>query len=98
MKNALAALLGRRRRYRELEGLHEISQAFAAMTDIQETYGRLTSRLAELIGCEKCVISLYEPETREFVCQAPGYNVADELIQKFRYPADALKTAWNFRV
>jgi len=97
MNATLAGLLGRHRRYRELEGLHEISQAFAAMTDIQETYGRLTRRIAELIGAEKCVISLYDPVTHEMVCQAPGYNVADELIKKFRYPVDALKTAWNFR-
>src|SRR5215467_5097023 len=67
------------------------------MTDIRETYGRLTSRLAELVGCKKCVISLYEPETREFVCQWPGYNVADELLKKVRYPGDALRPAWNFR-
>ncbi len=86
-----------RRSYRELVGLHEISQAFAAMTDIRETYGRLTSRVAELVGCEKCVISLYDPDTREFVCQAPGYNVADELLKKFRYPSDDLRPAWNFR-
>jgi signal transduction histidine kinase len=100
----LVAALGRvrrllrpRRSYRELEGLEEISRAFEAMTDIRETYGRLTRRLAELVGCEKCVISLYEPETREFVCQWPGYNVADELLKKVRYPADALRPAWNFR-
>jgi sigma-B regulation protein RsbU (phosphoserine phosphatase) len=90
-------LLRPRRSYRELEGLHEVSQAFSHMTDIRETYGRLTRRLAELVGCEKCVISLYEPETREFVCQWPGYNVADELLKKVRYPADALRPAWNFR-
>ena len=90
-------LLRPRRSYRELEGLEEISRAFEAMTDIRETYGRLTSRLAELVGCEKCVISLYEPETREFVCQWPGYNVADELLKKVRYPGDALRPAWNFR-
>jgi signal transduction histidine kinase len=97
---ALAAtrcLLRPRRSYRELEGLEEVSRAFEAMTDIRETYGRLTRRLAELVGCEKCVISLYEPETREFVCQWPGYNVADELLKKVRYPADALRPAWNFR-
>jgi signal transduction histidine kinase len=100
----LTALLGRARRlvrprrsYRELEGLEEISRAFEAMTDIRETYGRLTRQLAELVGCEKCVISLYEPETREFVCQWPGHNVADELLKKVRYPADALRPAWNFR-
>jgi signal transduction histidine kinase len=90
-------LLRPRRSYRELEGLEEISRAFEAMTDMRETYGRLTRRLAELVGCEKCVISLYEPETREFVCQWPGYNVADELLKKVRYPGDALKPAWNFR-
>ncbi len=97
MLTALARLVRRRRRYRELEGLHEISRAFAAMTDIQETYGHLTRRIAELIGAEKCVISLYDPETREMVCQKPGYHVADELLHKFRYPVDALKPAWNFR-
>ena len=98
MTTILAGLLGRRRRrYRELEGLHEISQAFAAMTDIQETYGRLTRRIAELIGAEKCVLSLYDPEVRALVGQAPGYNVPDELIRNFRYPVDALRTAFNFR-
>ena len=90
-------LLRPRRSYRELEGLEEISRAFEAMTDIRETYGRLTRQLAELVGCEKCVISLYESETREFVCQWPGHNVADELLKKVRYPADALRPAWNFR-
>jgi len=93
---ALARLLGRRRRYRELEGLHEISQAFAAMTDIQETYGRLTRRIAELIGAEKCVISLYDPVTREMVGQAPGYGVPDEIIRDFRHHIDTLRAAWNF--
>jgi len=87
----------RRWRYRALEGLHEISQAFAAMTDIQETYGRLTRRIAELIGAERCVISLYEPRTREMVGQAPGYGVPDEIIRTFRYTVDTLRTAWNFR-
>lgn len=96
MIGALAALLGRRRRYRELEGLHEISQAFAAMTDIQETYGRLTRRIAELIGAEKCVISLYDPATREMVGQAPGYGVPDEIIRNFRHRIDTLRAAWSF--
>jgi signal transduction histidine kinase len=31
------------------------------------------------------------------VCQWPGHNVADELLKKVRYPADALRPAWNFR-
>jgi two-component system sensor histidine kinase/response regulator len=97
MNAPLAKLFGLPRRYKELEGLHEISQAFAAMTDIQETYGRLTRRIAELIGVEKCVISLYDPATREMVGQAPGYGVPDELIRTFRYRVDTLREAWNFR-
>jgi len=96
---AVARLFRRRRyRFRELEGLHEISQAFAAMTDIQETYGRLTRRIAELIGAQKCVISLYDLATREMVGQAPGYGVPDELIRTFRYRVDTLRDAWNFRL
>jgi signal transduction histidine kinase len=97
MTAPFTGLLGRHRRFRELEGLHEISQAFAAMTDIQETYGGLTRRIAELIGATKCVISLYDPATREMVGQAPGYGVPDALIQSFRYRVDTLREAWNFR-
>jgi signal transduction histidine kinase len=67
------------------------------MTDIRETYGRLTRRIAELIGAEKCVISLYDPATREMVGQAPGYGVPDDLIRTFRYRVDTLRDAWNFR-
>jgi signal transduction histidine kinase len=79
------------------EGDPTVGRGIVSWIDIRETYGRLTRRLAELVGCEKCVISLYEPETREFVCQWPGYNVADELLKKVRYPGDALRPAWNFR-
>jgi signal transduction histidine kinase len=93
-----AQLSSRPRRVRELEGLHEISQAFAAMTDIQETYGRLTRRIAELIGAAKCAISLYDPVTREMVGQAPGYGVSDATIRALRYRVEALLPAWNFRL
>jgi signal transduction histidine kinase len=93
----LSRLVARPRRYRELEGLHEISRAFAAMRDIQETYGRLTRWIAELIGAGKCVISLYDPATREMVGQAPGYGVPDEIIRMFRYQVDSLRMAWNLR-
>jgi signal transduction histidine kinase len=91
------ALLGRRRRYRELEGLHEISRAFAAMTCIHETYGRLTRRIAELIGAGTCIICLYDPVTREMVGQAPGHGVPDAWVRALRYDVDALRAAWNFR-
>jgi len=75
-----------------------VGRGIVSWIDIRETYGRLTRQLAELVGCGKCVISLYESETREFVCQWPGHNVADELLKKVRYPADALRPAWNFRL
>jgi signal transduction histidine kinase len=87
-----------RRRLRELRGLHEISQAFAAMSDIQETYGRLTRRIAELIGARKCVISVYDRRTREMVGQAPGFGVSDGIIRAFRHHIDTLRRAWDFRV
>jgi signal transduction histidine kinase len=98
VRSAVADLLRRRRRIQALEGLHEISQAFAALTDVQETYGRLTRRIAELVGAEKCAICLYDPGTREMVGQAPGFGVSDATIKALRYRVEALLPAWNFRL
>jgi PAS domain S-box-containing protein len=86
------------RRNRELEGLHEIAQAFAMMTDPRETYGHLARLVAELVGATKCVISVYDPKERTMVSQAPGYGITDELVAAFRYPVDEVRSAWNFRL
>lgn len=88
-----------RRRIDELTGLHELSQAFSSMTDVRETYGELTKRMAQLIGCQACTIATYDPQTREMQAQPPGYGVPDALVQSFRYKVDGTaRNAWNFRL
>ncbi len=88
------------RRIGELSGLHEISQAFSAMTGVRETFGELTKRMAQLIGCDICVIGTYDHRTREMQAHPPGYGAADELIRSFHYKVDApgARDAWNFRL
>jgi signal transduction histidine kinase len=98
LRAALGDLGERRRRVQELQGLHEISQAFTTLTHIEETYGRLTRRIGELVGAEKCAICLYDPVSREMVGQAPGYGVSDVTIRALRYRVEALLPAWNFRL
>ena len=88
------------RRISELSGLHEISEAFSSTTDVRETYGTLTKRMAELIGCQQCFIATYDEEAREIQAQPPGYGVPDELVQSYRYEVDAPsgRDFWNFRL
>ncbi len=87
------------RRIAELTGLHELSQAFSSVTDVRETYGELTKRMAHLIGCQTCTIATYDHKTREMRAQPPGYGVPDELVQSFRYRVDGpARNAWNFRL
>ncbi len=87
------------RRIDELTGLHELSQAFSAMTDVRETYGELTRRMAKLIGCQACTIATYDHRNREMRAQPPGYGAPDELIRSFRYKVNGpIRDAWNFRL
>jgi putative nucleotidyltransferase with HDIG domain len=65
---------------------------------VRETYGELTKRMAQLIGCQACTIATYDHQTREMRAQPPGYGVPDELVQSFRYKVDGpARDAWNFR-
>ncbi len=88
------------RRIAELAGVHEISQAFSSMTDVRETYGELTKRIAQLIGCDMCMIARYDDQVREMIAQPPGYGVPDELVRSYRYEVDAPhgRHFWNFRL
>ncbi len=87
------------RRIGELAGLHELSQAFSSMTDVRETYGELTKRMARLIGCHVCIIATYDHQIREMRAQPPGYGAPDEIVQPFRYKVDGpARDAWNFRL
>ncbi len=80
----------------ELSGLHEISQAFAAMGEPRATYAEVTRRLAQIFNTRGAVILLYDRQQNELRAQVPAYGQPDELIQDLRYPLndDAL-ALWN---
>ncbi|MCL5960834.1 MAG: GAF domain-containing sensor histidine kinase, partial [Chloroflexi bacterium] len=75
-------------RIKELSGLHAISQTFSSLTDVQETYGQLTGRIADLIGAQKCLIALYDQDAGGVIGQAPGYGVSARQIREFRCRVD----------
>ncbi len=75
-----------RQRVDELAGLHHISQAFSLHKDVNQTFGLLTSILAELMQVEICVIGLYDSGTHEFRAQAPAFGIPEELIPALHYP------------
>ena len=85
------------RRIEELAGLHDIAQAFGNLTDVRETYGAIAERLAKLIDASMCIVTLYDPKTKEFVAEAPGYGVSDKIILATRYSAQEAKQVWDYR-
>ena len=73
-----------RQRVQELEGLHEIAQAFSALTDVREASGIVVERIARLIGAKQCVVLLRDSEG--YLCgQVPGYGLRDELVASLRF-------------
>ncbi|MBI3159903.1 MAG: GAF domain-containing protein [Chloroflexi bacterium] len=85
------------RRSAELRGLYEIAEAFKTMTNVEETYGSLAERLANLIGAGVCIVALHDPITGYLVAQQPGHGVNNEVLAKARYPAADAGQIWNFR-
>ncbi|MBU1877764.1 MAG: GAF domain-containing protein, partial [Chloroflexi bacterium] len=82
------------RRVKELLALQAIAQAMSSLTDPRELVDRLVSQIAELMNVEKCAILLYEPETRELVCQAPAYGLTDDEAHAYRIPLHD-ETVWE---
>jgi diguanylate cyclase (GGDEF)-like protein len=88
-----------RKRIDELSGLYDISQAFSSMADVGETFGELTKRMAQLIGCQVCFIATYDQQAREMHAEPPGYGLSDELVRSLHYKVDGpARESWNFRL
>lgn len=89
------------RRLHELEGLYEIARSFGAMRDPETLYGQLTQKMANLIGAAKCVIAIYDPQSRQLCPQPPGYGMSDQdLAELLRQMATATLDAelhWDLR-
>jgi PAS domain S-box-containing protein len=72
------------RQLHELHGLSSIAGAFANIADPRQVTDYLTRELAQLMGVEKCVISLYDPVTDMIEPQAPAHGVAEADLHLLR--------------
>ncbi|MBI4610290.1 MAG: GAF domain-containing protein [Candidatus Rokubacteria bacterium] len=83
----------------EMTGLHRIAQSMSTLTDIRETYGRLTRQVAELVGARRSLIALYDRRQRRIVGQMPGYGVSEDLVRDIQAPelAEAARQVGNLR-
>jgi len=84
----------------ELSSPDAIPPTSPILTELRETFRELTELMAQLMGCQICVIATYDDHTGIIQAQPPGHGVPDELVCSFRYRADlpAARDAWNFRL
>ena len=73
---------------RELSGLYEVSLAFGALPQVDDTYGQLVERIARLLGVERCAILLHDGARRELIAQPQAYGFTPEQIRRLRLPLD----------
>ncbi len=84
-----------RRRAEELAGLHRISQAIGAVTDIRQVYEQLTERIGTLAGVEMCGVLLYDDDNEALLSQPPFYGVPAEMIRFYRIPVTRDSQFWQ---
>ncbi len=84
-----------RRQTEELAGLHQISQAMSALTDIRQVYEHLTERIGILTGVEMCGVLLYDEEENALVSRLPFYGVPEEVIHSYRIPIPKDSEFWR---
>ena len=84
------------RRKADLEGLHEIAQAFGNLEDAPATFRQVTERTAQLLGAEICFLENFD-DTRSYLQGAPpGYGLSDEQILSIGHVVDERTVAvWN---
>ena len=66
--------------------LGEASEAIAALGDIGAVGAQLARQAAHLVGAERGVLLLLDPDRAELVAQAPGYGVRPARLRKLRFP------------
>jgi signal transduction histidine kinase len=79
--------------------LYGVSWAFSLAGGSESVYGQLARQSAELVGADKALIFVFEPDRREMVGQAQGYGLTPDQVRLARYPVDGeARSLWNFRV
>ncbi|MBI5649818.1 MAG: GAF domain-containing protein [Chloroflexi bacterium] len=84
------------RRHAELESLHQISQAFGNLHDVEATFREVTERTARLLGAEICYLQRFDEVGSYLYGMSPGYGLSDQQIAELQFPVDAtLVAVWN---
>ncbi len=85
-----------RQRVEQLNSLVEISKTLDAVGDLHQTYQELTQRTANALGAKRCMVALYNPESREVIGQRPAFGVPNAIVNAFRYTSTAsLQSHWH---
>ena len=70
-------------RVRELTGLAEISQSFAALTNLEDTYRELTRSIAQLLHADSCAL-LLAGDDGEMIPQQPAFGFTPRELAGLR--------------
>jgi signal transduction histidine kinase len=80
------------RRAAELSGLADITAASSALTDLGETYRRVTQIVAHLLGAEKCVVVRFSNDMLWAWAESPGYGLGTVSHERFQITSEM--AAW----
>ncbi len=94
LQSARSRELERQRTF-ELQGLHEVSQAFAKMGDVRATYADVTQRIALIFNARGAMILRYDAQCNEMRAQLPAFGLPDEEARGYSYALD--ETALSVR-
>lgn len=92
----LVLLEDARRKADEFAGLFEISSVLYLQEDPSNIFSRLSESMARLMNVEICLISLYNPETDEFLPQASAFGIKDEQLGQLAVPKNLGEPTWDF--
>ena len=69
---------------REMSGLYEVSLAFGALPQLEDTYGQLVARIAKLLDVERCAILLPDETGQNLVAQPQAIGLTPTQIASLR--------------
>ncbi len=80
----------------ELEGLHEIAQAFENLDDAPATFLQIAKRIAGLLHAEICILARFDESRSCLIGIPPGYGLTDEQTAHVIIQVDeASNQVWN---
>jgi diguanylate cyclase (GGDEF)-like protein len=85
-----------RKKVDEFAGLYEISSVVYQQENSRNIFGRLSEIMAHLLNVEICLISLYNPETDEFIPKASAFGIKDEHLCQLIIPKSLGEPTWDF--